>query len=297
MAIEKPEWFKLNPAKFLSDRKVDAMSTLEFGACVRLLCRQWMDGDIPDDVTLLARHCRLSEAEMREVWPMLSDFFPVVGPGRRANRFMWIERERVTEELERMSDAGTRAARKRWDEVKSKRNSANNAPSNTAGNADGNAEGNASGTGAAIQDQTRVEQTRPERRAAEETTKAFSDGREAAPPNEDHKENGQDLLVDDDDPTAEEWPPSALARHLLETLCVPIDPTLLQAVSESIRTKAKAEKISPAAAHDLILPKAALAKQQGVRKWLFWFRDEEYNKKSRLDATNDWLREHSDDAR
>jgi hypothetical protein len=49
MAIQKPEWFKMDPAKFFSDAQVDAMSTLELGACFRLLGRQWIDGHIPDD--------------------------------------------------------------------------------------------------------------------------------------------------------------------------------------------------------------------------------------------------------
>ena len=56
MSIQKPEWFKVDAAKFLSDARVDAMSTQELGACFRLLCRQWLDGAIPDaaQVDLLA---------------------------------------------------------------------------------------------------------------------------------------------------------------------------------------------------------------------------------------------------
>jgi uncharacterized protein YdaU (DUF1376 family) len=118
MAIQKPEWFKLDAAKFLSDAQVDAMTTLELGACVRLLCRQWIDGFIPDDLRTLGRLCRLSDPEMEAAWPSLCVFFPVVGDGKRANRFMWQERDRVVAELERRSDEGTRAARKRWDEVR-----------------------------------------------------------------------------------------------------------------------------------------------------------------------------------
>ena len=78
MAIQKPEWFKMDPAKFLSDALVDAMTTLELGACTRLLCRQWIDGFIPDDPHLLARLCRLDAVAMGEAWVTLSDFFPVL---------------------------------------------------------------------------------------------------------------------------------------------------------------------------------------------------------------------------
>ena len=115
VAIQKPEWFKLNPAKFLTDAMVEAMSTLEIGACLRLLCRQWLDGHVPDDLHLLARLCRLDDHAMEGAWPTLSKFFPVMESGKRANRYLWIEREKVIADLERKSDEGTRAARKRWD--------------------------------------------------------------------------------------------------------------------------------------------------------------------------------------
>jgi uncharacterized protein YdaU (DUF1376 family) len=143
MAITKPEWFKMDPAKFLSDGQVDAMTTVELGACFRLICRQWLDGFIPDDLRMLARLCRLDDTAMGEAWQTLSNFFPVVEVGKRANRFMWIEREKVVADLEKRSDEGTKAARKRWEDVKNKRD----------------AKPNGSGIGTPMQDQTRPEQT------------------------------------------------------------------------------------------------------------------------------------------
>jgi uncharacterized protein YdaU (DUF1376 family) len=148
MAIQKPEWFKLDAAKFLSDAQVDAMSTLELGACLRLLCRQWLDGHIPDDPRLLARLCRLDAAAMDEAWVTLEPFFPMIEPGKRANRYMWIEREKVITALERKSDEGTRAARKRWDEVR--KSPADATP-------------NGSPIPDPMQDQTRPEQTRADK--------------------------------------------------------------------------------------------------------------------------------------
>lgn len=152
MAIQKPEWFKMDPAKFLCDAQVDVMSTLEFGACLRLLCRQWIDGFIPDDLHLLARLCRLDDVAMGEVWVTLSRFFPVVEAGKRANRFMWIEREKIVADLEKRSDEGTKAARKRWDDVKKRQD----------------AIPNGSPMPEAMQDQTRPEQTRPEKTSSSE---------------------------------------------------------------------------------------------------------------------------------
>src|SRR5437868_2820056 len=105
----------MDPSAFLSDAQVDAMSTLELGACFRLLCRQWIDGYIPDDLRILSRLCRLDAETMQEAWVTLCDFFPVIELGKRANRFMWMEREKILAEMERRSDEGVRAARKRWD--------------------------------------------------------------------------------------------------------------------------------------------------------------------------------------
>jgi uncharacterized protein YdaU (DUF1376 family) len=144
MAIQKPEWFKMDAAKFLSDTQVDVMTTLELGACFRLMCRQWIDGFIPDDQNLLARLCRLDVATMGEAWVTLSHFFPVVEPGKRANRFMWIEREKISADLLKRSDEGTKAARKRWDDVRNKRD----------------ATPNRSPMPDPMQDQTRADQTR-----------------------------------------------------------------------------------------------------------------------------------------
>jgi uncharacterized protein YdaU (DUF1376 family) len=152
MAIQKPEWFNMDPAKFLCDSQVDVMSTLELGACIRLLCRQWIDGFIPDDQHLLARLCRLDDAAMGEAWVTLSNFFPRGEAGKRANRFMWIEREKIVADLEKRSDEGTKAARKRWDVGKKRRDAApNGLPIPDP-----------------MQDQTRAEQSRPEKNSSSE---------------------------------------------------------------------------------------------------------------------------------
>ncbi len=156
--MQKPEWFKMDAAKFLSDGLVDAMSTVELGACFRLLCRQWIDGFIPDDLHLLARLCRLDTAGMREAWMTLSNLFPVMEPGKRANRYMWIEREKVIADLEHRSDEGTRAARKRWEEARRKRDATVDAEASRSPNAD------ASGSPMpeAMQDETTADQPRQE---------------------------------------------------------------------------------------------------------------------------------------
>lgn len=117
MANERPPWFKFDPSAFLADAQVDAMTTLELGACLRLLCRQWIDGDLPGDLHTLGRLCRLDGSGMGDAWVTLCHFFPEIGNGRRANRFMWIEREQVMAAMEKKSSDGEKAARKRWESL------------------------------------------------------------------------------------------------------------------------------------------------------------------------------------
>jgi hypothetical protein len=89
---------------------------------------------------------------MGEAWVTLSNFFPRVEAGKRANRFMWIEREKIVADLEKRSDEGTKAARKRWDVGKKRRDAApNGLPIPDP-----------------MQDQTRAEQSRPEKNSSSE---------------------------------------------------------------------------------------------------------------------------------
>jgi uncharacterized protein YdaU (DUF1376 family) len=260
MAIQKPEWFKMDPAKFLSDAQVDAMSTLELGACFRLLCRQWIDGFIPDDLHLLARLCRLDAAAMGEAWVTLEAFFPILGPGKRANRFMWVEREKVIADLERRSDQGTKWAHKRWDE--SRPHAAPNARPNltptAALTATPTATPTAAPNGAPIADpmldQTRADQTRAEQTRGGDAP-AIAEGFE---------------------PTPEDLPPLALARGLIERLNIPFNAGLQAQIADCIKAKARESGGSFAEAHDHIRDMALKATPKPA-KWLFWFRDAQYD--------------------
>ena len=111
---ESPYWFKIDPAKFLSDSLISAMNAVEFGATWRLLLHQWNDGYITDNLAILARLCRLTLPEMEAAWPMVSEFFPEIEPGKRANRFMYSERAVLVAEFERKKAAGREAIAKRW---------------------------------------------------------------------------------------------------------------------------------------------------------------------------------------
>ena len=110
----KPFWFPIEPAAFLSDSLVDQMTTLELGACFRLLCRQWIDGDLPDDPEQLRRLARLSKPEMDESWEVIQRFFPICGKGKRANRYANERRKDVEVTLSKRHDAAIKANEKRW---------------------------------------------------------------------------------------------------------------------------------------------------------------------------------------
>jgi uncharacterized protein YdaU (DUF1376 family) len=155
---EKPDWFKMSPAQFLQDGIIDAMSTLELGATFRLLCRQWIDGDLVDDKGMLARQARLTEEEMERAWPVLSQFFRSLDNGRRANRFMWVERQAVAAKCESKSDTFRALARKRWDNARKPADRSNDG--DVEGNAARNAQRYAARIRDAVQEQSREEQSR-----------------------------------------------------------------------------------------------------------------------------------------
>ena len=152
--MEKPDWFKMNPAQFLQDGIVDAMTALELGAALRLLCRQWIDGDLADDKALLARQARLTEEEMERAWQVLSQFFQPLDNGRRANRFMWVERQAVAAKCESKSDAFRALARRRWDHAKKGDDQLD------ADDLESNAARNAARMSDAMQEKSREEQSR-----------------------------------------------------------------------------------------------------------------------------------------
>lgn len=75
-----------------ADEDCCLMSLAEFGAYMRLLQRQWIEGTIPDDVARLARLLRVTVDEMEAIWSTLSPKFVKDGRGRLQNRRLDAER-------------------------------------------------------------------------------------------------------------------------------------------------------------------------------------------------------------
>jgi len=244
--IQKPEWFPFDPAKFFSDSVVDSMTTTELGATLRLLGRQWLDGWIPGDLHTLARLCRLDEEQMAEAWKVLETFFPALGPGKRANRWLFVKREAIIAELERKSDEGTRLARKRWDTVR-------NADRNPTRNADGNAPRMPDAIPAGLQEQIGAEQTGAEQRGAKAPPPAMRTASGDEPPRGLH--------------------PLDYAKGLLENLNLGASPAVLTVVADAICRLAKQDGVDEAQATHRMLQLAQAARERGDKVDRFWFED------------------------
>lgn len=111
----KPFWFKMLPSQFLSDRDIDCMTPMELGAFMRLVCRQFIDGDIPDNKKTIARLSRLTEEELESCWDMIEKMFPVISNGKRANRYNKHLRDTAIRDHNLRSSVATKAVNKRWE--------------------------------------------------------------------------------------------------------------------------------------------------------------------------------------
>ena len=103
----------------LSDEAVMLMSNAEFGAYMKLLCHQWVEGSIPAHQDRAARICGWEGQDTWEaVW--LQVFLPkfaLDGEGRRANPRLAAERERAI----RIADAKRRGGLSRAKQKESSR--------------------------------------------------------------------------------------------------------------------------------------------------------------------------------
>lgn len=112
----KPPAFQFYPKDYMSDEHVQLMSLAQEGTYLRLLCHQWLEGSVPDDVGALARLCRVSRGVMVKLWPGVHECFPALEgqAGRLANPRMERDRQRLTAFKEERSLAGKRGAESRW---------------------------------------------------------------------------------------------------------------------------------------------------------------------------------------
>jgi uncharacterized protein YdaU (DUF1376 family) len=76
-----------------------------------LLCFQWEDGFIPDDLGQLARMLGVSTAELRKVWGEIETQFPVTEPGHRQNSRVASDRAATLDKVSKRAEAGKQGGR------------------------------------------------------------------------------------------------------------------------------------------------------------------------------------------
>ncbi len=109
--MKAPPAFQFFPADWLSSSKVQRMSNAAEGIYIRLICYQWMDGFIPDSVTLLARLCKISERKMKKLWGEVSPCFDLeIEPGKLANKRLEETRNQQLEYRAKQAEHGKHGA-------------------------------------------------------------------------------------------------------------------------------------------------------------------------------------------
>lgn len=92
-------WFRFYVREWLTDARVRAMSLAARGAYIDLLCFQWENGSIPEDLAAIARLLGATLVELEEVWPQVgSRFRPARGGGLQNPR---LEKERIANQRRR----------------------------------------------------------------------------------------------------------------------------------------------------------------------------------------------------
>jgi hypothetical protein len=108
--------FPLYAQDFISDENVVLMNNQEVGCYIKLLCFNWKQGSIPNDIDKIARLCGEDGGVMAELWQAIKPCFVELkkSPGRLVNPR--IEKERQIQQRYRdgQSERGKLGAAKRW---------------------------------------------------------------------------------------------------------------------------------------------------------------------------------------
>ena len=117
MANDFP-YFPFYPDDFSSDGKVEAMTTIEVGAYILLLCKAWKEkprGTLPNDDKVLARYARLDPHDWSAAKPrVLSCFRLSPDETRWHQKRMMVEARKITERANRLRESGKIGAERRW---------------------------------------------------------------------------------------------------------------------------------------------------------------------------------------
>jgi uncharacterized protein YdaU (DUF1376 family) len=114
---EHPPAFLLYAQDFVSDSKVEAMTTREVGAYFLLLCKAWHEtpvATIPNNDRVLARWARLTPIEWAECRDAVLSPFKLCPDNRLLSPRLSSEYRKLMESRKKRSAAGRSGAEKRW---------------------------------------------------------------------------------------------------------------------------------------------------------------------------------------
>ena len=113
----RPPYFPFYPADFVSDGKVEAMTTVAVGAYLLLLCKAWRENPpatIPDNDAILAKWARISDEDWLECKPLVLAAWVFCKDGRWLQKRLRLEYDKFRRHQEKRSVAGKKGANKRW---------------------------------------------------------------------------------------------------------------------------------------------------------------------------------------
>jgi uncharacterized protein YdaU (DUF1376 family) len=107
--------FQFYPTAWINSVSVETMPPEVEGTYIRLLCRQWIAGELPADPARLRLLSKLSAAQWKKAWPLLEEHFPLAesGTGRRNPTLASVQQERDDFKVQ-AAESGQRGAQKRW---------------------------------------------------------------------------------------------------------------------------------------------------------------------------------------
>lgn len=165
MTPDRLPYFPFYPQDFLGDGKVRLMSPAEVGIYVRLLCHEWLEGPLPDDLPRLARIAGATVDEMEAAWPQVRECFESGDDGHLVQPRLEEERKKALAKREQ----ARQAARARWDDASGDADAPADGDAEADADAmrthsDRNADGGAGGgaTGDANQNQSQSTETEKE---------------------------------------------------------------------------------------------------------------------------------------
>ena len=115
--MTRPPFFAFYPADFAGDITVEAMTTLQVGAYILLLCKAWQadpPASLPNDDAVLARLARLTPAEWSEVKAGVLSPFSLGTDNRWHQKRLRQEYEKAKALIKDRAKAGRSGAQARW---------------------------------------------------------------------------------------------------------------------------------------------------------------------------------------